>query len=335
MNKAVFIIAEAGVNHNGDAKTALKMIDVAKACGADAIKFQAFIPSSLVSRFAVKAEYQKKQTGRSETQLQMLEKLSLDFNVHRQLYGYCKKSKIIYLASPFDLQSIDFLITLKLPFMKIPSGEITNLPYLRKIARLNRKVLLSTGMSDVHEIKKSLDVFTAYGTKKSNITLLHCTTEYPALVQEVNLRAMETLRNKFKVDVGYSDHTQGIEISLAAVARGATVIEKHFTLDKKMHGPDHSASLEPSEFKLLVSSIRNIEMALGNGVKLPSPSELKNREIVRKSIVALSDIKKGEIFSEKNITAKRPGSGISPMNWMKVIGKKAKRDFRTDEMVTL
>ncbi len=335
MKKAVFIVAEAGVNHNGDVKTALKMIDVARACGADAIKFQAFIPSSLVSRFAEKAEYQKKTTRTSESQLQMLQSLSLDFDAHRHLYDYCKRSEIVYLASPFDLPSIDFLGTLKLPIMKIPSGEITNLPYLRKIARLHRKVLLSTGMANVHEIKNALDVFTTQGIKKSNITLLHCTTEYPAPVKEVNLLAMDTLRNKFGVDVGYSDHTQGIEISLAAVARGATVIEKHFTLNNKMPGPDHIASLEPSELKLLVSSVRNIEMALGDGIKLSSPSEMKNREIVRKSIVAMSEIKKGEIFSEKNITVKRPGSGISPMNWMKVLGKTAKRDFRRDEMITL
>ncbi len=335
MKHKIFIIAEAGVNHNGSIQTAKKMIDAAIKTGADAIKFQTFKAEQLVTGFAPKAEYQKKTTGRNESQFEMLRKLEFGMNEHKQLFDYCRQKGIIFLSSPFDLESIDLLRKLGLTIFKVPSGEITNLPYLRKIGGLKKRVLISTGMSDMKEIDDALNILVKAGTKKKDITVLHCNTEYPTPVEDVNLLALQMIKNAFQVRVGYSDHTTGIEIPVAAVALGAEVIEKHFTLDKKMKGPDHKASLEPYEFGTMVKAIRNIERALGNKKKVPTKSELKNRPIARKSIVATHGIKKGEQFTEKNLTVKRPGTGISPMKWDRVIGKTAKKDFTKDELIKL
>jgi len=331
----IFIIAEAGVNHNGSAATAKKMIDAAKECGADAVKFQTFKAIDLASRSAPKASYQRQTTNHEESQYDMLKKLELDHSAHRELFSHCAKKKIIFLSSPFDLESIDLLDKMRLGIFKIPSGEITNLPFLRKIGRLRKRVILSTGMSDLNEIKQALDVLIASGTLKKNITVLHCTTEYPARYRDVNLLAMLTIRDTFKIDVGYSDHSQGIEVPIAAAALGASVIEKHFTLDKNMPGPDHKASLDPQELAAMIRAIRNIELCMGDGIKKASAPEQRNKACVRKSIVALTDIEKGEIFSESNIAVKRPGTGISPMKWDSVIGRKAARDFKTDELIRL
>jgi N,N'-diacetyllegionaminate synthase len=330
-----FIIAEAGVNHNGSIEIAKKMIEVAKECGADAIKFQTFKAEQVISKYAPKAEYQKQTTGEIESQLQMLKKLELSFDDFIVLKEYCDKLGIMFLSTPFDFESIDFLNSLGLEIFKIPSGEITNLPYLEKIGKLRKKVILSTGMADLGEIEDALDILISCGTKKENITVLHCNTEYPTPYEDVNLLAMLTIKEAFKVKVGYSDHTLGIEIPIAAVALGASVIEKHFTLDKNMEGPDHKASLEPHELKAMIDAIRNIEKALGNGIKKPSKSELKNKDIARKSIVAKREIKKGEIFTEDNITVKRPGNGISPMRWYEVLGKVAPRDYKEDEIIEI
>ncbi len=335
MAKKIFIIAEAGVNHNGSLKVAKKMIDAAKSCGADAIKFQTFKPENLVSKFAKKAKYQQKITSKSESQLDMLKKLALGANEHRELIRYCRKKGIIFLSTPFDLESIDLLNKFKLNIFKIPSGEITNLPFLRKIGKLQRKIIMSTGMADIKETKTALDMLMSSGTAKKDITVLHCNTEYPTPYEDVNLRAMLTIKDTFGVNVGYSDHTLGIEIPIAAVALGATVIEKHFTLNKSMKGPDHNVSLEPKEFKAMVEAIRHIEVAFGSSIKKPSNSERKNITAIRKSIVALKNIKKGEIFSEENITTKRPATGISPMQWDKVIGKTAQRDFKKDRAIQI
>lgn len=334
MNK-VFIIAEAGVNHNGSIDLAFKLIEAAKEVGADAIKFQSFKADKVVSKDAEKAEYQKKTTNSNESQYEMIKRLELSLDDHYKLFDYCLNKGIQFLSSPFDLESIDLLIQLKLETLKIPSGEITNLPYLRKIAQFNKNIILSTGMSDLGEIEDALDVLINNGTDKERITILHCNTEYPTPFEDVNLKAMLTIKNAFNVKVGYSDHTKGIEVPIAAVALGAEVIEKHFTLDRNMEGPDHKASLEPKELKEMVMAIRNIEKALGNGIKKPSESELKNKPITRKSIVAKKDIKKGEIFTEENLTVKRPGNGISPMRWDEIIGKEAKRDFDIDELIEL
>ena len=331
----VFIIAEAGVNHNGSVEIAKKMIDAAVKAGVDAIKFQTFIPQAIVSRRAPKSEYQRKTTHKEESQLAMLKKLALDADAHRKLLAYCKKRGIQFLSTPFDLQSIDLLNNFGLEIFKIPSGEITNLPYLKKIGSLKKKIIMSTGMADMKEISKAMKIIVEAGTAKKNITLLHCNTEYPTPMNDVNLRAMITMKNAFDVKVGYSDHTLGIEVPVAAVALGAKVIEKHFTLSRKMAGPDHKASLEPKELKAMVTAIRNVEIALGNGIKQPSPSELENRNIVRKSIVALRNIKKGDHFTEKNITTKRPATGISPFKWDSVIGRTAKRDFVEDELIEI
>ena len=328
-----FISAEAGVNHNGSIELARKMIDVAVEAGADAIKFQTFKAEKVVSRYAPKAEYQKKKTMADESQLEMIKKLELDVDAHRELIAYCRQKNIQFLSTPFDLESIDLLNELGLDIFKIPSGEITNLPYLRKIGALKKEIILSTGMADLDEIEDALDVLMEAGTKLQNITVLHCNVEYPTPMQDVNLRAMETIALKFGVRVGYSDHTLGIEVPVAAVAMGATVIEKHFTLDKNMEGPDHKASLEPDELKTMVRAIRNIEEALGSGIKKPSPSELKNKPIVRKSIVAARDIHKGEAFTEENLTIKRSGTGISPMRWDEVIGQRARKDYQQDELI--
>lgn len=332
MNK-VFIIAEAGVNHNGDIELAKKLIDKASEAGADAVKFQSFKTERVVTKYARKAEYQEATTGSEENQYQMVKKLELDYDKHVELINYCKIKNIMFLSSPFDLESIDLLSNLHLETFKIPSGEITNLPYLRKIGKLKKKIILSTGMSTLGDIEKALEILRASGT--TDITVLHCNTEYPTPMEDVNLNAMETIKEAFKVKVGYSDHTLGIEVPIAAVALGATVIEKHFTLDKTMEGPDHKASLEPEELKEMVRCIRNIEKALGDGIKKLTESEKKNINIARKSIVAGRNIKEGEIFTEKNLEIKRPGDGISPMRWDEIIGQKAKRDFKEDELIEI
>jgi len=330
---SVFIIAEAGVNHNGSIQLAYKLIDVASASGADAVKFQTFKTENLVSINAQKAEYQKQATNQSESQFNMLKKLELDTNAHKKLINYCKKKDIVFLSSPFDHESIDLLNELELQIFKIPSGEITNLTYLRHIGSLGKEVILSTGMSTLKEIEEALVILTSAGTSKENITILHANTMYPTPMEDVNLRAMQTIQDKFGVAVGYSDHTLGIEVDIAAVAMGATIIEKHFTLDKTMDGPDHKSSISPEELKAMVSSIRNIEKALGSSIKKPSKSEKPNITMARKSIVASKSIKKGELFTEKNITIKRPGTGISPMKWDSILGKVAERDYQLDDLL--
>jgi len=333
----VIIIAEAGVNHNGNIENAFRLVDVAAGAGVDYIKFQTFKADQLVSASAKKADYQIENTKNSaETQLQMLQKLELSREQHEQLIAYCQEKKVQFFSTAFDLDSLEYLHKIGLQMVKIPSGEITNLPYLRKAATLFRKVILSTGMATISEIKDAVSVFTNAGVHKENITILHCNTEYPTPIEDVNLKAMLHIQHEFGTKVGYSDHTLGIEVPIAAVALGATVIEKHFTLDKTMQGPDHKASLEPDELKAMVSAIRNIEKALsGSGLKEVSPSEQKNIAIARKSIVAIKKIHKGEIFSEENIGVKRPGTGISPMQWDEVIGKTAVRDFEEDELITI
>ena len=333
MNR-VFIIAEAGVNHNGKLDLAYKLVDVAVKAGADAVKFQTFKPEKVVSRFAEKAKYQKETTDSAESQLDMIKKLDLGYEAFVELKKYCDKKGIVFLSTPFDLDSIKFLDQLGLNVFKVPSGEITNLPYLRKLGSLNKQVIMSTGMADLKEVKEALDVLISCGTDREGITVLHCNTEYPTPFDDVNLKAMLTIRNELSVKVGYSDHTPGIEVPVAAVALGAEVIEKHFTLNKNMEGPDHRASLEPDKLKAMVSAIRNIEKAMGDGIKRPSPSELKNKPIVRKSIVAARDIRKGEAFTEKNLAVKRPGDGISPMRWDEIIGQKAERNYKADELIS-
>ena len=330
---SVFIIAEAGVNHNGSIQLAYKLIDVASASGADAVKFQTFKAENLVSKNAQKAEYQKQTTNQSESQFNMLKKLELDTNAHKKLINYCKKKDIVFLSTPFDHESIDLLNELELQIFKIPSGEITNLTYLRHIGSLGKEVILSTGMSTLKEIEEALMILTSAGTSKENITILHANTMYPTPMEDVNLRAMQTIQDKFGVAVGYSDHTLGIEVDIAAVAMGATIIEKHFTIDKTMDGPDHKSSIDPEELKAMVSSIRNIEKALGSSIKKPSKSEKPNIIMARKSIVARKSIKKGELFTEKNITIKRPGIGISPMKWDTILGKVAERDYQIDDLL--
>jgi|TARA_Y100000031_G_scaffold147405_1_gene182403 N,N'-diacetyllegionaminate synthase len=330
-----FVIAEAGVNHNGSLEIAKKLVDVAVDAGADSVKFQTFKAENIVTRYAQKAEYQKETTAGNETQFDMINKLELDINAHKELISYCKKKEITFLSTPFDLESVELLNDLRVEVLKIPSGEITNLPFLEKIGGLKRRLILSTGMADLEEIGNALSILIRAGTPKDNITVLHCNTEYPTPFEDVNLLAMNTIKEAFKVKVGYSDHTLGIEISIAAAALGASVIEKHFTLDKDMEGPDHKSSLEPDELNNMVRAIRNIESGLGNGIKKPSISELKNISIVRKSIVAAGKIKMAEKFSKENITCKRPGTGISPMEWDNIIGKEAKRDFKEDELIEI
>ncbi|MCG3679275.1 N-acetylneuraminate synthase [Aliarcobacter butzleri] len=332
MNK-VFIIAEAGVNHNGSIDLAKKLIDVASESGVDAVKFQTFKAENLVSKNAQKADYQKQTTDKNESQFDMIKKLELDVDTHKELMVYCKSKNIMFLSTPFDHNSIDLLSDLGLEIFKIPSGEITNLPYLRHIGRLNKKVILSTGMADIGEIEDALDILINAGTKKENITVLHANTMYPTPMEDVNLKAMVTIGNTFDIAFGYSDHTLGIEVDIAAVALGACCIEKHFTLDCTMEGPDHKASLEPDELKAMVKTIRNIELALGSSIKKPSKSEMPNMQIARKSIVAKMDIKKGEILSEEKITIKRPGSGINPMQWDEIVGSIATKDYKEDELI--
>jgi len=331
------IIAEAGVNHNGDIALAKQLIDVAVQAGVDYVKFQTFKSEQLVSKQAKKADYQLSNTNNhQESQLEMLKKLELSTAGHELLISYCKERNISFFSTAFDLDSLQYLADIGLTLVKIPSGEITNLPYLRKAAQLFKKVIISSGMATLSEIGDAIQVFLNAGIILEDITVLHCTTEYPTPMEEVNLRAMQTISDHFKVATGYSDHTEGIEIPVAAVALGATVIEKHFTLDKNMEGPDHKASLSPEELIAMVKAIRNIEKAmLGNGIKEPAPSERKNIAIARKSIIAKQNIKAGTLFSEENITAKRPGSGLSPMLWDQVIGEIAKRDFSIDELIEL
>lgn len=333
----VTIIAEAGVNHNGNIEDAFKLIDAAAQAGVDFIKFQTFKAENLVSESAKKADYQVQNTGNSEeSQFQMLKKLELSKEQHQQLIEYCNKKNIQFFSTAFDIDSLDYLHEIGLKIVKIPSGEITNLPYLRKAATLFYKVILSTGMATLDEIKAAFDVFIKAGIRKENITILHCNTEYPTPFEDVNLKAMLHIQDVFETKVGYSDHTLGIEVPIAAVALGASLIEKHFTLDKNMEGPDHKASLEPNELRSMVSAIRNIEKAIsGSGTKEVTKSEKKNISIARKSIVAKDTIRKGEIFTEDNITAKRPGTGLSPMKWDKIIGKTAIKDFDKDELITI
>ncbi|NLX40883.1 MAG: N-acetylneuraminate synthase [Bacteroidales bacterium] len=334
MNK-VIIIAEAGVNHNGSLEMAKRLADVAKEAGADYVKFQTGIPRLLISKFAVMADYQKKNVGSEESQLEMIEKISLTFDDFTELKSYCNEIGIKFLSTPFDMPSVDFLSGFGMDYFKIPSGEVTNLPYLRKIAQLGIPVIMSTGMCELKEIEDALKVLTDNGLSLESISLLHCNTEYPTPMQDVNLRAMNTLKERFGVKVGYSDHTEGIEVPIAAVAMGAEIIEKHFTLDKTLSGPDHIASLEPHELKAMVDAIRNIEIALGSDEKIVTISERKNIAIARKSIVAAKDIKAGEQFTEENLTVKRPGTGISPMRWDEVIGLTAKRDFLEDQLIEI
>lgn len=328
-----FIIAEAGDNHNGNIDLAYKLIDIAIDARADCVKFQTFVTEEVISKKAEKAEYQKTTTGASESQYDMVKKLELSFDQFKDLANYCKDNGIIFMSTPFDLPSIAFLDTLDMPYWKIPSGEITNLPYLIKIAETGKPIILSTGMCSIDEISTSVSVLEKHGAKE--VSLLHCTTQYPTPMADVNLSAMLTLKNKFDCMVGYSDHTLGIEVPIAARAMGASIIEKHFTIDKTMEGPDHRASLEPDELKAMVMGIRNIELALGDGDKKPAQSEIQNIEIARKSITARAFIKKGTPLTEDNLSCKRPATGISPMQWFDVIGTKAVKDFEEDDIITL
>lgn len=330
------VIAEAGVNHNGSLDMAKKLALAAKKSGADFIKFQTFKAENLVNRNTEQAEYQKKNTGKTdESQFEMLKRLELSYQNFIELKQYCDLIGIKFLSSPFDIESIKFLSELGMEYMKIPSGEITNLPYLRAVAASKLPIIMSTGMCSMEDIEFALRTLKDNGVETSQITLLHCNTEYPTPFKDVNLNAMKTLEQTFGIPVGYSDHTKGIEVAVAAVALGAKVIEKHFTLDKTLPGPDHIASLEPKELKAMVTSIRNIEEALGEGAKVVTDSEKKNINIARKSIVAAKDIKKGETFTEENLTTKRPGNGISPKLWDTVVGRIAERDYSADELIII
>jgi len=328
-----YIIAEAGVNHNGNLDIAFKLVDAAKVAGVDCIKFQTFNTSNLVLKTARMADYQKRNIGEGNSQFDMLKRLELSYKSFKKIHDYCNKVGIDFMSTPFDFDSIDFLSSLKMRYWKIPSGEITNLPYLERVGKLNKQLIISTGMSTLNDIKNAIKVIRQFSSNQ--IILLHCTTEYPAPYDEVNLKAMLTIKKQFNVEVGYSDHTTGIVIPVAAVALGASVIEKHFTLDKNMKGPDHKASLEPLELKEMVNNIRIIEQSLGDGEKNPTPSEEKNLLISRKSIVASKHINLGDFFSEQNLTTKRPANGISPMKWYDVIGKKALKDYEKDEIIEI
>lgn len=330
----VTIIAEAGVNHNGSIELAKRLIRAAAEAGADAVKFQTFRTAAIVTRSAAKADYQVETTGAAESQYEMLKRLELDEAAHVELVKACQACGIAFLSTAFDFPSLDLLVRLGVDVWKIPSGEITNLPYLRRIGGLCQKVILSTGMSTLPEIRDAREVLIRSGTAPDQMTLLHCTTEYPAPLEDVNLLALRTLSEAFpESPVGYSDHTQGIEVSLAAAALGATVIEKHFTLDRNLPGPDHRASLQPEELKAMVRGIRNISIALGSAVKQPSAGELKNRAVARKSLVACREIRKGELFTTENLDVKRPGTGVSPMRWDEIIGMQATRDYQPDELI--
>ena len=334
-SKKTFIIAEAGVNHNGDLNLAKKMIDAAFESGVDAVKFQTFIPELVISRFTDKAPYQIKSTTTEGNMLDMVRPLQLDAKAHYELFRYCSARGIKFLSTPYDVPSVDLLCDLGVDVFKIPSADIVHLPLLRKIGGLKKKVIMSTGMSDMSEIGDAIEVLVNAGTRKQDITLMHCHTDYPTLMEDVNLLVMITLRKAFDIDVGYSDHTVGIEVPIVAVALGATTIEKHFTLDRTMQGPDHSASLEATQLKEMVSSIRNIEQCLGDGIKRISERERKNLKLMRRSIVAARDIFEGESFNEQNIAVKRPGTGISPMCWDDIIGRVAIKDFLADQLIEL
>ena len=335
MTNRTLIIAEAGVNHNGDLNLAKRLIDAAVTAGADVVKFQTFNANRLVTRTAKKADYQAQTTNSEETQHGMLQRLELTEAMHHELIVYCKTRNIVFLSTGFDIESVDLLVSLGQECFKIPSGEITNLPYLRHIGQLGKTVILSTGMASMGDVEAAIEVLEHAGTPRSKLTVLHCTTEYPTPMNEVNLRTMQSIKSAFGVAVGYSDHTQGLEVSIAAVAMGASVIEKHFTLDRNLPGPDHLASLEPAELTAMVTAIRNIEVALGDGIKRLTPSEAINKPVVRKSLVASRVIKAGEVFTAENLTVKRPGTGISPMRWDEVLGKNALRDFTEDELIDL
>lgn len=334
MQEAVVIIAEAGVNHNGSMDLARQLIDVAAEAGVDYVKFQTFRADKIASRVAGKAEYQKKTTGADEGQLQMLKKLELSYEDHIRLINYCREKSVRFLSTPFDLESIDLLKELGITIGKIPSGEITNRPYLQKMANSFHQLILSTGMADRTEVEQAIHVLIDAGARKEDLVVLHCNTEYPTPYEDVHLRAMTAMGREFSVRVGYSDHTEGIEVPIAAVALGACLIEKHFTLDRNMVGPDHKASLEPGELIKMVQSIRNIEKALGSAVKAPSPSEIKNRVIARKSLVALRDLPAGHVLTEEDITTKRPGTGISPMQIDKLVGRTLLRPIQEDDLFT-
>lgn len=331
--KGVYIIAEAGVNHNGRVETALKLCDASKRAGASAVKFQTFKTEKNITQWAEMAEYQKRHTAVRQSQFAMVKKLELGHGAFRKIKKYCDKIGIEFLSTPDDDESLDLLLKLGLETIKIGSGEVTNIPYLRKVGRSRKDIILSTGMSEMNEVKSAYKILIASGAR--SVLLLHCTSEYPCPPADVNLRAMDALRKAFKTHVGYSDHTSGIAVAVAAVARGASIIEKHLTLDKRMEGPDHAASIDPSEFAEMVKAIRVVEEALGDGRKKVSPSERKNLIIVRRSIVASRHIKKGDVFTEDNLAAKRPGTGISPVRWDGVIGRKAKRDFEEDELIEI
>lgn len=335
MTNRTLMIAEAGVNHNGDIQLAKRLIDAAAEAGADLVKFQTFSASRLVTRTAKKADYQNQTTDKTESQHEMLSRLELSSEMHQEIIAHCAARNIGFFSTGFDIESVDLLVSLGQDRFKIPSGEITNLPYLRHIGRLDKDVIFSTGMATMGEIEAAIDSIERAGTPRTKITVLHCTTEYPTPMVEVNLRAMQSIRSAFGVAVGYSDHTSGIEVAIAAVAMGASVIEKHFTLDCNLPGPDHKASLEPAELKSMIAGIRNIELALGDGIKRLTPSEAKNKPLVRKSLVAINTIKAGELFSAQNIATKRPGTGISPMRWDEVIGRISSRDFSIDELIEL
>jgi len=329
----VTIIAEAGVNHNGELSLAFELIDAAAKAGADFVKFQSFKADSLVTQHAKKAAYQIKRNENHETQYQMLKRLELSDDMHHSLIARCKEKNIGFLSSGFDLNSIDYLASLQIPIIKIPSGEITNLPYLRHVGGLDKNIILSTGMANMQEIRDAINILQQAGTDLSNITILHCNSEYPTPMSDVNLAAMKKIATQLNVKVGYSDHTEGIEVPIAAVALGAVVIEKHFTIDRKFEGPDHKASLEPDELSHMIRAIRNIQKAIGSDIKKPSKSELSNLQVVRKSIVASQNIKLGDVFSEQNLTVKRPGNGISPMKWDCIIGTIADRNYVKDELI--
>lgn len=334
MSGKVFVIAEAGVNHNGDLEQAKRLIQIAVEAKADAVKFQTFNASLLATKYAEKAEYQK-ISSKENTQLEMLKKLELSADDHVVLMDYCKERNIQFLSTPFDHKSINLLHTLGLKIFKLPSGEITNLPYLRHVGSLGKKIIISTGMSTMNEVAAALELLVEAGTRKKDIVVLHTTTAYPCPIEEVNLLAMKTIENELGVKVGYSDHTTGIEVAIAATALGASVIEKHFTISRDLPGPDHKSSLEPEELAKMISAIRLISKALGDGQKIPSKSEMKNQLLVRKSIVAKNFIKKGEFLTENNLTVKRPGSGISPMKWEEIVGRKAVSDFEPDQIITI
>jgi N,N'-diacetyllegionaminate synthase len=335
ISKPTLVIAEAGVNHNGSLELAFKLIDVASDAGADVVKFQTFKAENLVTQSAAKADYQLGTTDVKETQFEMIKKLELSYDIHLKLISKCKEKGIRFSSTGFDTSSVDVLIELGVDFLKVPSGEITNLPYLRHLGSKGLPIILSTGMCTMLEVNNALEILKQSGSKKSDITVLHCNTEYPTPMEDVNLRAMLSMEKELGVKVGYSDHTVGIEVPVAAVAMGATVIEKHFTLDREMDGPDHAASLEPSELKQMVDSIRNIEKAMGDGQKKPSKSEEANIGVVRKSIVASKNIKVGEKFTEENLAVKRPGTGMSALKWDALLGLEANKDFQADDLISI